>query len=708
MKSRSTIQDERSRRVWVLFVGCCAVVPTLLAAETNAPPAAPPPLTLEEMFEGGTNAYNNWIDFAVGGFTTSGNKAQAQQMRQNTGGAFGGISDFHYQKNLDKTTTFSVDGRALFDEEDYKLRLDLAREKVGYLRFSYSEFRTWYNGDGGFYPPTDKWYPLSEDALSLDRGEITFEGGLTLEKVPPITFKYTHSFRDGEKSSTSWGITHPAVGVTQRLAPSFYDINEHSDAFQLDLTNHIKTTEYGVGVRYEFGKLDDALNITQSPGEPSQQRITDQQGTSYDLFNVHAFTETWIKKNLLLSSGYSYSDLDNTYSGSRIYGSDFDVGYAPAAQNGFGYYSLNGGSRLDEFVFDLNLMYKPLPTLSIIPSVRTQREVMDASASGFETLGAYAPTPFSGSSDGDLINVRERLDLNYSGVTNSVFYLRGEWVEGSGNLTEHGGLGQVNGFGVPPVQRQTDDSRFFQKYSAGVRWYPIRRVVLDVGGYYKINSYDYNHLVDSTPNNSTSGNRYPAYLVMQDFETYDGNIRLMLRPWQNVTLVTRYEYQLSTIHTEPDPVSGLTDLESSTMTSQIIAQDVSWTPWSRLNLQVGFNYVLSETKTPASEYTRAILNSQNNYWTLNFSSTFVLDDKTDLSVGYLYYQADDYQDNSNYGVPYGAGADEHGITANIIRRISKNLQLSLRYGYFHYNDVTFGGNDDYTTQLVYSSLRYRF
>ena len=57
-------------------------------------------------------------------------------------------------------------------------------------------------------------------------------------------------------------------------------------------------------------------------------------------FNVHAFTETWLKKNLMLSSGFAYSDLDNNFSGSRIYGSDFDVGYVPNALSDFGYYDL--------------------------------------------------------------------------------------------------------------------------------------------------------------------------------------------------------------------------------------------------------------------------------------------------------------------------------------------------------------------------------
>lgn len=678
-------------------------------APTNAPPPPPPPLTPEQMFEGGTNTYGNWIDLSTGGFIIQGNKAQAEQRHQHSGNAFGGIEDFHFSGDVAKGTTFTADGHALIDEHDYKLTLGVTKEKLGYLRFSYNEFRTWYNGDGGFYPPTDMWYPLAADALALDRGQLTFEGGLAIEKLPKITFKYTHNFRDGEKSSTSWAPAHTDGGALVRgISPSFWDINEKSDAFQLDVTHHIKATDLGVGVRYETGKLDDALQIDQFPGEPVEQKITDRQGTSYDMFTAHAFSETWFKKNLMLSAGFSYSDLNNDFSGSRIYGSDFDVNYVPMAQNSFGYYALSGGSRLHEYVADVNLMDKPTPTLTIVPSLRVQKEDWNADAAGFETLGDNAPVPFTSSSDRGVIDVRERLDVTYNGLTNWVLYGRGELTEGSGNLNELGGLVPVNDIGVPPIQRETDDGRFFQKYSLGARWYPTRRITVDAGGYYKLDRYDYNNQADSTPNGPTSFDRYPAYLVLQDFETYDGHLRLTLRPLSNVTLVSRYEYQLSTIHTAPDPISGLPDLTASRMVSQIIAQDISWTPWSRLYLQVGFNYVLSETETPASQATQAILNAQNNYWTLNFSSGFVIDDKTDLNLSYFYYQADDYQDIANVGLPLGAGGQEHGVTATLTRQLTKHVRWSLRYAYYHYDDPLYGGNDNYTAHIIYTSMRYRF
>lgn len=675
--------------------------------EAKSEESKPETLTPEQIFEGGSKPYNNWIELGGGGFITSGSDAQFQQRHRTSNNAFGGIEDLHYQDEVAKGTTFTLDGQGIFDNNDYKLSLGINKEKLGYARVTFSQYRTWYNADGGYFTPNDRFYAHGNDAVALDRGDLTFEAGLRLEKYPKITFKYSHTYREGDKSSTIWGATHPTGDIFSRnLAPSFYNLDEVVDTFQLDATHKIKATDFGVGVRYETGKLDNSLNIIQWPNELTQSKITDKQGTSYDLFNVHAFTETWLKKNLVVSSGFSYSDLDNDFSGSRIYGSDFDVNYVPGAQNGYGYYGLNGGSRMHEYVADLNLMYKPSPNLAVTPSIRVQKEDTDASTSAFETLASYAPTPFASESDSGLLDVRERLDLRYSGITNWVLYARGEWTQGDGNLNETGGLIRINNIGVPSIYRETDDSRFFQKYSAGARWYPSRTVSVDAGGYYKINNYDYDHNVDSTPNNGF--NRYPAYLVTQDFETYDGNGRLTLRPWRNVSMVSRYEYQISTIHTQPDSISGLADVETSEMTSHIIGEDITWVPWSRLSLQVGFSYVLSKTETPTSQYTQAVLDARNNYWTVNASSTFVLDEKTDFNLGYFYYQAADYSDNSESGVAYGAGGFEHNVTAGIVRRISPQVRLNLKYGFFHYDDETSGHNNDFESHMVYSSLQYRF
>jgi hypothetical protein len=709
MKFKLPLHLERNGWRWASLLSAILAAPAVSAAETNAvPESATPPLTPEQMFEGGTNSYSNWIDLGMGGFFTSGNRAQAQQNGQSSSGLFGGIEDLHYQGQVSTNTTFTVDGHSIFNNDDYALSLGLVRDKLGFLRFSASKFRTWYDGDGGYFPPTGAYYPLSPSAQTLDRGEITFEGGLRMEKLPELTFKYSHFTREGDKDSTSWGPTHQGFNDTKMLSPSFWDMTERRDLFQLDATHHIKATEFGAGMSYEFGQLSDTLKINQFPNEPVENKITNQQGTTYDLFSVHAFSETWLKKNVALSTGFMYSGLNNDFSGSRIYGNDYDVGYVPGAQNGVGYNNLIGNSQLHEYVMNLNLFTKPLGYLTIVPSLRVQQEDWNATASGLETFQNSTPAPFNGTSDRGVLDVRERLDVTYSAITNWVMYARAELTEGDGNLNQYGGLVPMNGIGIPPSENHTDDRRFFQKYTVGARWYPSRRATVDFGGYYKDNEYNYGLNLDSTPNTPNSFNRYPGYLTMQSFQTYDGNVRLTLRPLNNVASVSRYEYQWSTINTQPDSDSGLAQIETSRMYTHIIGQDVTWTPWSRLNLQAGLNYVLSKTTTPASDVTQAIINSENNYWTLNFSSGFVLNDKTDLNLSYFYYEANNYQDNSDYGVPYGAGGQEHGVTATILRRINQHMSVSLKYAYYNYYDQTYGGHRDYQAHMFYTGLRYRF
>ncbi len=540
------------------------------AGSTNSPA-----LTPEQSFEGGTNTYSNWIDLGVGGLMTSGNTAQAQQRYQLSNEPFGGISDLHLQQDVAKNTTLTLDGHALFDQNDYKLTLDLQREDFGYVKINANDFRTWYNGAGGYFPPTGLQYQLPNDELSLDRGEFSVEAGLTPKDLPQVVFKYTHSYRDGEKSSTIWGPVHPTSTTAVRgVYPSIYDINEKVDSYALDVTHHIKTTDFGAGVRYETASLDDTRKETFWQGEPVQQNVTDKEGTSYDMFNVHAFSETWLKKDLFLSVGYNFANLDDTFSGSRTYGDDFDVPYSPNALNGLGYNNLNGGAHEQEHVANVNLMATPIKNLTIVPSLRVQQDTWNANSSGIGTLGNDTG-PFTSSSDGESLDVRECLDVRYTGVTNWVYYAGAQLTEGNGNVNQNGGLTQVNGIGPQPIQCQTDDTRWFQKYFIGARWYPYRRTSIDLGGYYKNNEYNYNFPVDSTYNGASSADRYPAYLVVQSFQTYDGNVRLTFRPTQKVTLVSRYEYQWSTINTTPDGISVLGESQSSTMTSQIFAQNAS-------------------------------------------------------------------------------------------------------------------------------------
>jgi hypothetical protein len=690
---------------------------SLLAASLRA--AAADKLTPGQLYEGGTDL-NNWIELSAGDLVTDGNKAQAEQRERLNGGAFGGIQDLHYQTEIAKKTTLTIDGHSIFDNHNYSVGLGVQKEDLGYIRFGFEEFRVYDSGNGGYAPVDGLAFPNPGDALALDRGKIFLEAGYNREGKPKVTFKYTHTFREGQESSTIWGLPSVPTSSTLRLQSGILDVDERSDAFQLDVAHKLKKTDVGLGFRFETSDLNDAHLLTSF----GSQKITDRQDVSYDMESVHASTETWIKPTLFLSTGFMFANVADTFNGSRVYGDDFDVAYSPGyPASYYEYHNLDGMSHEHEYVANINLMTLPTKTFTLTPSLRVQKEDWNAQSSE-SAINPSNPLStdsiYDNNSGYDSLEVRERLEARYTGVTNWVFSATADLTEGQGNLNEKGGIaGTGPGLaGAPdgqlPVQLITDDTRFFQKYALNARWYPLKQASVDVGGYYKDNHYDYSNSQDSTPNNAVVGSLYPGFLVYQGFQTWDGSARLTVHPLSRVTLVSRYEYQVSTIDTEPDPASGLGEVQASRMTSHILGQNASWTPLNWLSLQVGANYVISETETPASDgslasVTQAILNSQNNYWTVNGNVGLVLDDKTDLNLGYYYYRAADGQNSIGAnGLPLGTDAQENSVTASLTRRISKNLRWNLKYSYTHYQDFASAGSYDFNAQVIFTSLQYRF
>jgi len=61
--------------------------------------------------------YKNWIEFAFGGTTVDGDRAQFEQAHRIPGDqVFGGISDLHFEQTIGKDVEFKLDGHAIFEK----------------------------------------------------------------------------------------------------------------------------------------------------------------------------------------------------------------------------------------------------------------------------------------------------------------------------------------------------------------------------------------------------------------------------------------------------------------------------------------------------------------------------------------------------------------------------------------------------------------
>jgi hypothetical protein len=647
--------------------------------------------------------FNNWITLGAGSTFVGGDKAQFEHQHSTKSGPFGGVEDFHWQEFVGKKGLFTVDGHGMFENHDYSVRLALSDPDKGFVRAGFTEFRTWYDGNGGFFPQNSQWFSIFDNELHVDRGSAWIEAGLTLPDKPSFVVRYEHDYREGQMDSTSWGDTTLTGGFgIRKIVPTFLGIDETRDIIKADVKAKLGNTDAGLGVRYEIDRSDDSTYIRLNPGEANNRFVTQENVERNDIFNAHGFTETRFNKKVTFSMGGSFTTIDTDLSGSRIYGPTYNAPYSAAfPNNGTGFTGLTGGGNTKEYIANLNLMLTPIDNLVFVPAVRVEYEGGDLSDNFNNTTGATS-TPRTDANNNWYLDVAESLEARYTGFRNWSLYASVEFSEDSGNEIWNQTALAV----VTPLQNQAWNM-LGQKYTVGANWYPLYRLNFGAQYYHQIHNYDYDNNLTATPTT------YPGYLQNQNFTADDMNIRATWRILNTLSSVTRYDFQLSTVDTTSIPNGGTQagEVQSAKVTTHIISENISWTPLPRLYVQLGGSYVLNSLDTPVASLpgiNNLVLNSASDYWTVDTTAGYAINEKTDLQLQYSYYRANDYVNNSTVSQPFGAGDEQHSITATITRRITKALQVSLKYGFFCNRDETSGGHNDYNAQLVYANMQYRF
>ncbi len=679
--------------------------------------------------------YKNWIEFGFGGVTVQGDQAQFEQEHRIPGDqVYGGITDLHFEETIGKDVQMTLDGHAIFDTNDYGLRFNISKTKLGYIEVGYDEFRTWYDGNGGFFPPNGQFFSPRFPEMHIDRGDFWVELGLRVPDLPAITIRYTHEFRDGQKDTTTWGDTTltGVTGATRKIAPGFRNIDETRDIIAFDISKTFGSTDVLLGMRYEHNEDNDSLNLERGAGQlpplvppPGSQRfITQHQNDNVDLFSGHAITETYFNEWLWFTAGYSYTTFQNDLSGSRLYGTDFDAAFGEPVptlgRSDHSFIALAGNAEVREHVFNANLFYMPIKDLDVLFGFRYTHEERDSAASllAIETTANvppfsdlnpeggnhYAtPEPASGFRSADYDRFAQRLELRYSGIRDWLIYFQGEWEEEFGHVDEN----QTD----EDLPLNKDTNSLLQKYTLGASWYPTMTLSLSGQYYHKIASYGDDIVSAGFPR-----------LINQDWNTDDFNIRVNYRPnlppaLGTLSFVTRYDFVRTSIDGQWEIFTDgilLNEIETGVITKNVISESVNWSPLARLYFQTDFSYVWDKTHTPASNIIlvpgagATVLDFFNDFWTVTASAGYIIDDKTDIHLEYSYYRANDYVNNALASVPYGAGATENVASATLTRQLTKQVRLQFKYTYYNYDDQTSGGHNNYRAHSIFSGLQFRF
>ena len=104
-----------------LALAAPALVFSLTMAQAGTAPA--PAAATEE-------AAANWVTFTIGGAFVSGDDAGMMRRTRTNGDFYGGIESLQFSKEINDSTTLTIDGHALPGLEDYEFNLGVEKPQL--------------------------------------------------------------------------------------------------------------------------------------------------------------------------------------------------------------------------------------------------------------------------------------------------------------------------------------------------------------------------------------------------------------------------------------------------------------------------------------------------------------------------------------------------------------------------------------------------
>ena len=618
-----------------------------------------------------------------------------------------GYERFELREPVGKEGTLAVEGRALFDQENYRVALTLSRPDLGFLRGGYDTYRKYFNDVGGYYAPFNQPPPVLDRDLYLNIGKAWFDAGLTLPDWPKLVVGYEYQFKDGDKSTLQWGGVADSGGNTRNIYPGFKEHSEHAHILKLDITHEIRGYSLEDSFRAEFFDLKTLRTNGGDPQFPNPTDVTQNQERYRHFQAANSFrVENQLRDWLLVSGGYLYTHLEGDGSFSQAFGSVLSPSSA-ALGDSSGRISLKQRSH----TVNLNAMLGPWDGLTVSSGVQgdwTRRE-------GLTDL--FVQIPFPGpaqpTSSLDRTTLDENVGLRYTKIPFTVLYAEGrfqqEWDDHFERELIEDGIDDNRDF-----ERQTDATSDLKEYRAGFTVSPWTTLSFEPSYKHRDKRSDYDHRTDRdlSPDPVLSGNGYPAFIRAREIAADQIEAKLVVRPlaWLKATL--KYQLIAADYRTTTDSsyLIGLTntflpggEILAGNQDAHVYSANLTLTPWQRLYLSTTFSYSQSRIRSGVNNGATVVPYRGDVYSALA-SANFAWTKRTDLHASYSFSRADYRQHNEADGLPLGIFYNRHAVMAGITRRLLKNMSGTLQYGFFYYREPTSGGANDYTAHAVLASL----
>jgi len=630
----------------------------------------------------------------------SGDKKKFREIEGIREGAGGGLEEFSAQRDLGSDTTLRIEGRALVPDEDFKIRLDLTKTDVGFIRGGFEQWRRYYDDTGGYYPLfAQPSYDLNRD-LHLDVGRAWIDFGLTLPDLPQIVVGYEYQFKEGAKSTLEWG----GVGG-KNIYPAYEDIRERVHIAKVDIEHEFLGWRIEDHARIEAYDLKtvhvDAYDLSVNSFVQTHESATHLQGQN--ALRLERDVADW----WLISGGYLYSRLDG---GASLDQMTVDT---LGARTGGSFWS--GDTTIltrESHIVSAATLVLPRDWLSLSAGAQSEW----TRQKGFGTVNleqgdpsnpnAFTLYPATLQSDLDDQKLSENVALRSSGIPYTILFAEGRFSQERIGQFEQ----DMADPGTTPRDsisflRDTDYENDSREWRAGFNTSPWRWATLSA--HYKRATSDSDY---DTSKVSLRPDSYPGFIRARKIDGDEVHAKLALHPvsWARVALT--YQIVSTDYHTTTEPVPGATapsTLLAGDYDAHVYGVMATLTPFSRLYLSGTFTYNDSRIATLQTA-DGSVVPYKGKGCSVMASANYAASESMQINAVYSFSMADYAQDNVLAGLPLGLDYARHSLTVAMSRHLAHGVTARLGYGFFQYTENSSGGFNNYTAHGVFASINVKW
>lgn len=694
----------------------------------------------------------NHIKVSVAPAAASDSKAAFQARTQTFRKGSAGIEEFNVTQELDKTTTLTVDGRALFGAEDYLAQFKLAKNEVGSFEAGYKSVRTFYDGAGGFFPINNAWLPLYSRQLYVDRGTFFVNGTIALPKAPVFTFTYRNETRSGRKDSTIMGdsdltgipIYRPSslnlIPSARKFVPAYIQLGERQETWEVAMKHIVGDTTYRLALLGNRINNNDTRSVDRYPGELSPRPALPSNPvppilvSPYQVANQNkGYDQQAFKENGLTWMGKietKLSDQVTVYVDANLRHATMDVagtraitayiltdtgltttigGYTPGGRSP---YSPAGTGKLKEDILTgvVGFDWNPLKTLELHAALKGETEEFSGDYTANYTLnmitlttGAVVPQTLAAPNS---LNTTEHpwtpeLSARYTGIKDVVLWAMWDYRTMSQNeRTSYIGLttGPTAMVLTAPAGANDKVKEKHTSVKIGANWTPNSMLMVR-GELFK---------KDHENNFTGQGTNLGGYYIL-DYDTYGARVTATVKARPDLSFSTRYLVQRGKADIAED---GYLLGNSNDSRRYQLSETIDWNPnksvYVQGNLCLFWDTVGTVYPRAGGAANDVLHNADNNFWNASVVLGYVVDKDTDAQIQGTYYKANNWNPAlAAATMPYGQGGKDYSVTIGLKHKFSDRMVGSAKVGYFNSNNETTGGFANYKGTIGYLTLDYR-